>query len=188
MKNLITIIALFLSSILYAQNFTESNLYKLSDYSKVLNTTKIDYNKTFTIYLTKDGEPLAKLLTPSKNKLDVFLDTKVELLENPNLENIKQVVKVTFEFLDSCISYETQYFLVTNENILIKLPNLDYRQCEYETEKVAYIFPNQEFGKENNIIQSLSFLDKNGNTESIEVEKTIVWEEENNPELYSYNK
>jgi len=187
MKTLYTLIALFISISFYSQNFKETTDYHLTDYSEVLNTTKVNYNKTFEISLIKDDEPLAKLMTLSKNDLDVFLDTKVEILDNPNLNNIKKVVKVTFEFLDSCLKYETYYFLITEENLVIKLPQLTYRQCEYATEKVEYIFPVQQFGKENTIIQSLSFLDENQVTDGIEIEKTMVWKEDNKEELYSSN-
>jgi len=72
------------------------------------------------------------------------------------------------------------------KHILIKLPTLTYRQCEYATEKVAYIFPAQSFGKDNSILQSLCFLDKNRNTESIAVEKELVWDEQTDIE-YTFN-
>jgi len=178
MKALYTLVTLLIMTSIYSQNFEEIENYRLTDYSKVLNTTKIDYNKSFEISLVKDGEPLVKLMDLSKDDLDSFLDTKIEVLENPKLNNIKKVIKVSFEFLEHCIKFETQYFLVTDENSLIKLPSLRYRQCEHENERIEYIFPNQEFGKENTIIQSLSFLNEENRTKNIEIEKLIVWEEQ----------
>ena len=177
MKTLNLIIALFFISSINAQNFKVTDEYQLSNYDEVLNTTKIDYTKTFDVYLLKDGEPLSKLISLSKNDLDNFLDTKIEVLKNPKLNNVKKVVKVTFEFLDSCVRYESHYFLITDENLVIKLPKLSFRQCEYATEKVTYIFPSEKYGKKNRMLQSLCFLDENKQIEGIEIEKEIVWKE-----------
>lgn len=179
MKLFFTIITLILCFTINAQDFTDTNHYRLTDYSKILNTTKIDYNKSFEIALIKDDEPLVKLISLSKNDLDLFLDTKIDVLKNPDLNNIKEVIRVRFEFLDTCIKFETQYFLVTYEDLLIKLPVLSYSQCEQDANKqIEYLFPNQKFGKENTIIQSLSFINEENVIESIKIKKLIIWEEQ----------
>lgn len=187
MKTLYTIIALFIGSTFYGQTFKSTTDYKISDLKSVLNTTKVDYNQQFEVYLTKDDEPLIKLIDLSKNDLDLFLDTTIEILENPNLKNVKAILKIKFEFLACCIETQTQYFAVTNENLLTELPILNFTQCEVSTSNLEYIFPNQEFGQDNVILEVIVNYNKKDKTKSIEILNKIVWEERDVIEEYSYN-
>ena len=77
--------------------------------------------------------------------------------------------------------------MITQNEKVIKLPSLEYMQCEYATERIEYIFPNQKFGKANTILKSESYLDDNQVTSEINILKSIVWEEENSVQEYSYN-
>ncbi len=188
MKTIFTILALFISSSIFSQDFKTTTDYKISDLKSVLNTTKIDYNKQMEVYLiNKDDEPLVKLIDLSKNDLDLFLDTSIEILENPNLKNVKAILKVKFEFLACCIETETQYFAITNENLLTKLPILNFTQCELSDSKLEYIFPNQENGQENTILEVMAHYNKKEQIKSIEILNRVVWEERDAVEEYSYN-
>ncbi len=187
MKLLNTIIALFITAFFYAQEFKITNDFKISDFKSQLNATKNNNDKEIAVYLYKDDEPLAKLINLDKNDLDFFMDVTVKVLENPNLENTKQIIKVEFEFMGCCSNYESLYFVQTNDNELIKLPQLDYIHCEYATDKMEYIFPSQKFGQANVILTTESYLDSNQNTETVKVVNTTVWEEQNAVEEYSYN-
>ncbi len=187
MKIIYSIIVLFITSITYGQSFKTTTEYTISNLKSVLNTTKVDYDKQFEVYLLKKDEPLVKLIALTKNDLDLFLDTSIEILESPNLKNVKAIIRVKFDFLACCIETETQYFTISNENLLTKLPVLNFTQCEVSSSKLEYIFPNQENGQDNVILETISHINKKDNTKSIKILNRIVWEEKNAVEAYSYN-
>jgi hypothetical protein len=186
MKTFYTIFALVFSLNFYAQNFKDSTDYSIADIKN--NTDKTDpKNKELNVYLFKDDEVLAQLVDLTTEDLEHYYGTTIQVLESPELDNIKAVIKVEFEFLEGCTNYETHYFLQTNDDVLIKLPTLDYMHCEYATSKIEYRFPNQDYGQDNAIILTESFLDEHQNVESVNVIKTIVWEEKDPIQEYSYN-
>lgn len=190
MKNLytiITLVTLFLSTTLFSQEFKTSTMYQITDFKSQLDTNKNETSKQIELFLFKDGQAITKLINLDKDDLDFYLDATIKVLENPTLTNVKQVIKVEFEFLSCCSNYESLYFMVTNNDELIKLPQLDYMQCEYATDKMEYIFPNQKFGQANTILTTESFLDEHQETESVTIVSTKNWKKQNAVEEYSYN-
>lgn len=187
MKFLNTIIALLIITSFYAQEFKKTTDYKISDFKSELNATKNNNDKEVEVFLFKDGEPITKLINLEKNDLDFFMDVTIKSLENTGLENVKQIIKVEFEFMACCSNYESLYFVQTTDNEFVKLPQLDYMHCEYATDKMEYIFPSQKFGQANVILTTESYLDIDQKTETIKIVDTTVWEEKNAVEEYSYN-
>ena len=187
MKRIITLITLFISLTIFSQEFKTSLDYTITNFKSELNKTKNKHAKQLEVYLYKNDEPITKLINLDKDDLDFFMDVTVQVLENPNLKDVKQIIKIEFEFLACCSSYESLYFIQTTDNEIVKLPQLDYMFCEYATDKMEYVFPAQKFGQENVILTTTSYLDISQKTESIAILNTQIWEEKDVVREYSYN-
>ena len=58
---------------------------------------------------------------------------------------------------------------------LIELPESEYLHCDGPTPIMEYRFPNQKFGNKNQILLTKSILNDKYEVESIEIQKTYLW-------------
>ncbi|MEE9350611.1 MAG: hypothetical protein V3U80_11230 [Flavobacteriaceae bacterium] len=178
MKIFFTTIAFLMSISFFSQSFKATSKYSITNFNTQLNALNFNAEDQVTLHLYQDTKKIIKLSSLTKKNLDTFLSVHVEILENSGLDNVKNVIRVRFEFVAGCSDYETQYFIQTNDCDIIELPTTEFTFCEYEVAKVEYIFPSQQFGEENSILKTTSFLDENGKTESIFIIEKNIWEEE----------
>lgn len=112
--------------------------------------------------------------------------TELELLENmlvtvlsePNLEDVNEIVKVELEYSACCLSTETYYFLVTNENDFIALPRIENVYCDTPQIDTHYVFPNQAYGQEGKILKAELQYTETYTIKDIEVLQSFVWNDD----------
>lgn len=179
MKKL-TLILFLISSSFYCQDktyFTESDEYYLTE---VDSLTKNRYQKEYpnfslpiSIFLKdKENKPLFELKI---DEFEFYSGTTIEVLNTPNLKNTTQIIHLLSAYDACCTSYYSNYFLKTEEGKLIELPLVQYVHCDGPTPINEYRFPNQKFGEFDKILLTKSYLNKEYQVNSVEVEKTYTW-------------
>jgi len=182
MKNSILIIFLlfFLTSFGQAtKEFNKTTEYYLTEIDSI---TRVEYWKNFPI--ENEPKPISIYLKDRKEEklfeikvsgLESYSGTSIEVLEINTLKNIVQIIHLKSDYNACCSNYYSIYLLKTKNGELIKLPETDYLHCDGPTPIIEYRFPNQKFGKENQILMTKSFLNDKYKVESIEIQKAYLW-------------
>ncbi|WP_430906041.1 hypothetical protein [Maribacter sp. 2-571] len=111
--------------------------------------------------------------------MELLEDVRITVLPNPGLEAVKEVVKVTFEYIACCANTETYYFLVDHDNQYTALPKIDNLYCDTAESDEHYVFPSQAFGKEGIIVRAeLRYSATNGSIKNIHVLQSHVWNDD----------
>lgn len=175
MKNLITILILvFTFQFINAQKFIKTDKYNIV--SKV-GTKQQEYTVFFDV-ITKDIDA-SKIGTIRISDLESFDDISIRVLLNPNLENIKEVVKVETNYSACCGYTETFYFMITNDSDFISLPHIENTYCEDAISEVQYLFPTQKFGKDNMILKTeVTYTEDIETIKKTQVIQSLVWNDE----------
>lgn len=169
MKKLIFILSIISSiNTIQAQEFTETDKYTLVNQ---LSTKEQEYT-TYVDIITTDDTP-HKISTLKISYLDALEDITLTVLPNPEIENIKEVIKVGVYYTSCCSSIETHYFMVTESDEYISLPMIENTYCEDITSKVKYIFPGQASGKYNTILKAEVY-----SPQDYKVIQSIVWNDD----------
>ncbi len=147
-----------------------------------------DYRMDSLYWLTPPGdrEPISIFLTLSGDSLNYFQELtlieaetyegyKIYSLKNTQLKNVKEIVHVQLEYFACCSSIENHYYLVTDKDEWVKLPILDYIACDGPEAFKEYRFPSQEFGIQDQIIETLSFPDSAYLVDSVAVLRELKW-------------
>jgi hypothetical protein len=159
MKNIAIIIILFQSfQGIYAQKV-------FTDTKEFLVTTEIidrgEKHPSYVINLVRSGEEnLDKISTLTIEDTELFEDIFITTLENPGLEGISKVIKMEVEYLGCCAHVEAFYYMIKDDNTIVELPELKNVYCENSDTDFQYVFPNQEYGIQSNILETQTFYKK----------------------------
>ncbi len=174
-KLIIILISVFTFQFVKAQEFVIEKLKY--DIVQTEGTKQKEYTANFDV-ITADGEA-NKVGTFHVSDLGVLDDVIVRVLTNPNLENIKEVIRVDVNYSACCSYNDAFYFLVTNDNEFISLPHIENVFCEETVSEVQYIFPTQKFGKENLILKTeITYDAQIENITNTEVLQSLVWNDD----------
>ncbi len=174
MKNVAIIIVLFQSfQFICAQT-------EFSKTEKYLVTTEISDQGTehpaYVVNLVRSGNSSEKISTLTIEDTELFEDIFITTLENPGLEGISEVVKMEVEYLACCAHVEAYYFTVSEDgDTIVALPELKNVYCEDSNTDYQYIFPNQEYGIQGNILKTQTFYKNTSDIKYVNLKQSIEW-------------
>ena len=155
MKNVAIIIILLQSF----QGIVAQNVFTKTQ--EFLVTTKImDQKKkhpSYVINLVSSGEDSNTISTLTLEDTELFEDVFISTLENPGLEGVSKVIKMEIEYLACCAHVEAYYYMIKDDLSIVALPHLKNVYCENSDTDYQYIFPNQEYGIKDNILETQTF-------------------------------
>lgn len=171
MRFLLPLVAIIFHYHAFAQEFKKTDKYRIIEPSFEVDESyyQTPYNERnpIPIQLTLSSDTTSSLWEYNILELETYGGASIYLLENPGISNIKEVVKVEFEYVACCSSIEEHYFLFSNENKLIKLPSTDYVHCDGPEPFFEYRFPNQYLGLKDQILRTESFPNQDYKVDSI---------------------
>ncbi|EZH73635.1 hypothetical protein ATO12_17005 [Aquimarina atlantica] len=177
MKNVAIIIILF-------QSFQGIHAQKVfADTQEFLVTTEImdrgEKHPSYVINLVRSGEEnLDKISTLTIEDTELFEDIFITALENPGLEGVSKVIKMEVEYLACCAHVEAYYYMLKEDNTIVALPELKNVYCENSDSDFQYIFPNQEYGIKDNILQTQTFYQTTTtNTKYVNLKRSFTWKD-----------
>lgn len=99
----------------------------------------------------EDNENISSITLKDAELLEgVYVTT----LDNPGLEGVSKVVKMEIEYLACCAYVKSFYYLLKDDNSVVAMPELNNTYCEDTNSDLQYIFPNQEYGIRDNILET----------------------------------
>ncbi|WP_378186498.1 hypothetical protein ACE939_15120 [Aquimarina sp. W85] len=134
----------------FSQEFKPSTDYKIN--KAIVNTP--DGSPSYILSLTdingtlKDVSPLT--ITDTELYEEVFVST----LENPGLEGVREIVKLEVEYYACCAHVDAFYYMIKDDATIVEIPKLQNVYCEGTNSDYRYIFPNQDFGIEGNVLKT----------------------------------
>lgn len=172
MKNVVIIFILLLSiRFVSAQSFQQTTKYVV--------TTEIDdpslEQPAYVVNLVRSGENSEKLSTLTIEDTELFEDIFISTLENPGLDGISEVIKMEVEYLGCCAHVASYYFLIDDDKKLISLPRIDNVYCEDSNTDFQYIFPNQQYGVPNNILETQTFYTEVSEIKYVNLKQSYTW-------------
>ncbi|MBG6130128.1 hypothetical protein IWQ47_001789 [Aquimarina sp. EL_43] len=177
MKNVAIIIILF-------QSFQGIHAQKVfADTQEFLVTTEImdrgEKHPSYVINLVRSGEENLDIIsTLTIEDTELFEDIFITALENPGLEGVSKVIKMEVEYLACCAHVEAYYYMLKEDNTIVALPELKNVYCENSDNDFQYIFPNQEYGIKDNILQTQTFYQTTTtNTKYVNLKQSFTWKD-----------
>jgi hypothetical protein len=174
-----TYLSMVLTVLAFSQEFELSDNYIILEPEYELDSlfwiTPYDQRKPINVYLTSKPDTTEHIQKFTILELETYDGNRVYSLKEPQLPNVKEIVKVEFDYMACCVSVEAHYFILTTDHRWIKLPLVDYVACDGPEPFFEYRFPSQKFGLENTILKTESFPDAAYSIDSIAVVEKIAW-------------
>ncbi|WP_108805158.1 hypothetical protein [Aquimarina sp. Aq107] len=172
MKKIIVFFILILGfQFMKAQSFQKTGKYTA--------VTEIKENgseqPTCIVNLIRLGGISENVFTFTLNDIELFEDIFITTLENPGLEGISEVIKMEVEYLACCAQVESHYFMVTDKNELVSLPQLTNVYCEDSDTDAQYTFPNQQYGIEGNILETETLYKETAEIKYVNLKQSFTW-------------
>ncbi|MCB9224900.1 MAG: hypothetical protein H6582_12020 [Crocinitomicaceae bacterium] len=142
-----TITLLLIVSIAHSgmtQSFKPSNSYKTAGASQQMVSkfgVETQFNGAYMADLVLVKDPERVMLTFPIEYTETYDTTIVTEWVNPGLKGIKSVVCVQVEFSACCSDIHSNYYLVTNKDHFLKLPEINYGICDLPADIDEYSFP-----------------------------------------------
>lgn len=175
---------LLTQNISFGQEFVESIEFQLTKF----DSSEIE--RFFTDNNDSDGYASIFIIDNNKVKLKemkVFLETytndgKIEEISNPNIKNIRKIIRVRIYQCACYCNTSTYYWLITKQNEWIKIPTIEEEDYEFEMKYKDYVFSE----KKPNEIQLVEFQDEFVKKDNFEIKdikrksekiiKTLIWD------------
>ena len=174
-----TYLSMVLTVLAFSQEFELSDNYVILEPDYELDSlfwvTPYDQRKPINVYLTSKSDTTDHFQKFTILELETYDGNRVYSLKEAQLPNVKEIVKVEFDYMACCVSVENHYFILTTDNRWVKLPVVDYVACDGPEPFVEYRFPSQKFGAENFILKTNSFPNATYSVDSVEVLEKISW-------------
>jgi len=176
MKNIAIIIVLLAGfSSVTAQEFEKTTAYNVSvngsmdEQELVQNTATLATGVERSITLTTF--PLAAV--------ENIHNISISELQHPGLEGITKVLKIETNYVEYCSYIVSQYILVTSNGDYISLPSIGNTHCNDTISEVRYLFPNQKFGKANQIVRAEVGYTKTASVSTSLIQQIFIWNDDN---------
>ena len=173
------IILSFILTSAHAQKFEETDAFYVDlfdwDWQKIEEFTLNPKNAPFKISRCLRDASGGTLDEYSIGNLEFYEGAKVTLLESSGLDHVEKIVQVTIEHNACCSSFDSHYYLFLTEGGMVKLPILKHIVlCDYPDANMAYIFPNQKYGRPNKIVRAEVLTDYDGKI-TVTPQQTYSW-------------
>ncbi|WP_282161012.1 hypothetical protein [Ulvibacterium marinum] len=176
MKKIVTVFAIALGCFtINAQEFTATERYIVMNERS--NEQK-EENGPALIDLVATDDPSDPIATLRIAEQELLEEVHITSLRAPGLEGIAEILKVELAYSACCISTDTYYFLVSEDNDFISLPRLENVYCEGSEADTHYIFPSQAYGQEGTILQAKKHYTTTYEVKDIEVTQSFVWNDD----------
>ncbi len=175
MKNIIiTFLLIITFQYTNAQKFIKTNKYTIVNKK---GTKQQEYTMLFDVVTT--DSTAKKVGTIQVSDVDSLDDVRIRILSSPNLEEVKEVIRIDTDYSGCCAYTNTFYFLATDKNDFISLPNIENTYCEETISQIKYLFPAQKFGKENMILKAKITYSENIETiKKRQIIQSLVWKDD----------
>lgn len=137
--------------------------------------TPYEQREPINVFLTPKSDTTNHLQDFSILDLETYDGVDIFSLENPDLENIKEIVLVKFEYVACCSSIDCHYFLITKNDNWVKLPVFEYVACDAPEPFEEYRFPVQKYGLSNSVIRTTTYPNQEFKIDSVTVKQTLSW-------------
>lgn len=172
MKKIIVFFILILGfQFMKAQSFQKTEKYKAVTEIKENGAEQL----TCIVNLIRLGGISENVFTFEVKDIELFEDIFITTLEKPGLEGISEVIKMEVEYLACCAEVDSYYFMVNDENELIKLPNLTNVYCENSNTDSQYTFPSQEYGINGNILETETLYKETSEIKYVNLKQSFTW-------------
>lgn len=180
MKNLLlTYIFWGVYSVAFGQIFELTDNYVIIESKYELDslfwTIPPEQRQPIKVYLTPKSDTTQQLQQFTILELETYDGNRIFSLKNPQLDNVKEIIQVQFDYFACCVSVENHYFLLTTEDKWIKLPLVEYVACDGPEPIQEYRFPSQKFGIPKTILKTESIPDSNYVVDSVIILEKYVW-------------
>lgn len=176
MKNFaITIVLLAGLSSVTAQEFEATSAYNVSINGSLDEQELIQNNAT----LVTGVERSITLTTFPVEAVENIQNIAISELQNPGLEGISKVLKIETSYIEYCSYIVAQYLLVTANGDYISLPSLGNTHCNDTKSEVRYVFPNQKFGKANQIVRAEVGYTNTASVSTSVTQQIFIWNDDN---------
>ena len=138
-----------------------------------------DERKPIKVFLTAKDDTNKIIQNFNIVDLETYYESAIYTLTNPDLKNVKQVIKVELEYSACCSDIKSYYFLLTNAGKWTSLPVISNVHCDGPEPFHEYRFPIQKFGKSQNILRTESFPNSSYEVDSISIKEMITWNGKN---------
>jgi len=170
---IITILLAGLSSVT-AQEFEATSVYSVS-VNGSLNGQEQDQNNAT---LASGVEKSIMLTTFPVEAVESIQNIAISELQNPRLDGVTKVLKIETSYVEYCSYVVSQYLLVTTNGDFISLPSLGNTFCNDTKSEVRYVFPNQKFGKANQIVRAEVGYTKTTSASSSVTQQIYIWNDD----------
>ena len=175
MKNYILIIVLLASlNLVTAQEFEATTAYTVSINGNLDAQEIVQNNAT----LATGVERSIVLTTFPVEAVENIHNISVSELENPGLEGVIKVLKIETSYVEYCSYLVSQYLLVTTNGDYISLPSLGNTRCNDTKTEVRYLFPNQKFGKANQIVRAEVGYTETTSVSTSVTQQIFIWNDD----------
>ncbi|MFC5045809.1 hypothetical protein ACFSTE_19820 [Aquimarina hainanensis] len=172
MKKIAFIFILILSlHTISGQEFTASTDYI---YTKTIKKTGKEY-PSYVIDLYQNSDNDKSLVSFTIEDTELFEGIFLSVNKTPGLEGITEVIKIEVEYLGCCAHVDALYYMLTDENKVIKLPNLTNVYCTNSNADFQYTFPNQQHGIKNNILKTKTTYTDSHNKGFVTTKESFTW-------------
>jgi len=175
MKKFAIIIVLLagLSSVT-AQEFEATSVYSVS-VNGSFNEQEQDQNNAT---LASGVEKSITLITFPVEAVESIQNIAISELQNPRLDGVTKVLKIETSYVEYCSYVVSQYILVTTNGDYISLPSLGNTLCNDTKSEVRYVFPNQKFGKANQIVRAEVGYTKTTSASTSVTQQIFIWNDD----------
>lgn len=141
---------IFIFHIGLSQEFTPSKVYTVK--KTVVNSATT--TPTYILNLADAGGPLKNVSPLTINDTELFEEVFVSTLKNPGLDGVREIIKLEVEYYACCAYVDAFYYILKEDATVVEIPRIQNVYCEDTSSDYRYIFPNQEFGIEGNVLKT----------------------------------
>ena len=168
---LITLLSFTLSK---AQEFKATTKYVLAANAE----DKEQQYPPYLIHLTAADEAANELATIAVDSKDFMGEPNITSLDNPGLEGVSEIIKVSIPYEAACQKVVSYYFVVENNNNVVALSAIENLDCDNIPLGFGYIFPNQKYGKVGVIQSAQMMFTRKNQIKAIDVIRSIAWNDD----------
>ena len=156
-----------------AQEFKLTNSYDVANQ----RTVGQEEEDTWAVDIFETNNPEKTIATLNIADFGLLDEIRISVLEEPVLEGITEILKITLEY-NACCSSTKEFYYLLGEDGVIALPSIKNEYAYEPISDIHYIFPNQSFGKEGTILRAELQYTETYTIKDIKVLRSIAWNDD----------
>ncbi|MDP2524986.1 hypothetical protein [Maribacter dokdonensis] len=156
-----------------AQEFKLTNTYDVTN-QRIVGQEEED---TWAVDVIETKNPEKTIATLNIADFGLLDEIRISVLEEPALEGITEILKITLEY-NACCSSTKEFYYLLGEDGVIALPSIKNEYAYEPISDIHYIFPNQSFGKEGTILRAALQYTETYTIKDIKVLRSIAWNDD----------